>query len=161
MKQLYLQQLIFWNEEDILKFWEGQDPVWFKLYFYISYNLYLVNLIHFKNYKTRGNPLFIFFLVRKKNDNITKPMRLSQQLMEVLGTGQRYLTANEVRKLVGAYAKRLLVSIYCQAQAKFQLQPAWVSYIIIVPIVRMNRLHNQPNLTQPGIILKFERNGLV
>jgi hypothetical protein len=35
--------------------------------------------------------------------------------MEVLGTPQKYLKANEVKTLVAAYyAKKLLVSIVCQ-----------------------------------------------
>ena len=40
-------------------------------------------------------------------------MKLSQLLMGVLSTPQKYLTANEVRSLMGAYAKKLLVSELC------------------------------------------------
>ena len=38
-------------------------------------------------------------------------MRLTPLLMEVMGTTQKYLKANEVKSLMGLYVKKLLVSI--------------------------------------------------
>ena len=42
---------------------------------------------------------------------------------------------------------------YCQTKAKFQLQLAWVSSIITVPVVRANP--TRPNLSRPGIVSKL------
>ena len=40
---------------------------------------------------------------KKKNSNITVPKRLSDQLMNVLGTDQKFLTYNDIRKLLTKY----------------------------------------------------------
>ena len=45
---------------------------------------------------------------------------------------------------------------YCQAQAKFQLQLAWVISIITVPVIRA-----EPTQANPArIVSKVDRNGL-
>ena len=41
-----------------------------------------------------------------KNTNLTDPRKLSDILMSVLGTGQRYLTVNGFRQLFALYLRR-------------------------------------------------------
>ena len=64
-----------------------------------------------KSNASSENFLFTFFPIqtlsspagRAKNNNFLVAQRLSPVLMKVLGTEQRYLNANEIRKLVRQY----------------------------------------------------------
>jgi len=47
--------------------------------------------------------------VRKRNDNILKPVKLSTQMMEVFGSTVRYQEPNEVRRMLASYKKHLEV----------------------------------------------------
>ena len=62
---------------------------------------------------TKPNPwsiILIFYTGKKRNNNIFKPMRLSNLLMEVLQTTQKYRTPNEIRSLMAEYKKKLKVN---------------------------------------------------
>ena len=41
----------------------------------------------------------------RRNDNVTAPRRVSDLLMTVLGTNQRYLTPNESRQMFAKFLK--------------------------------------------------------
>ena len=79
---------------------------------------------HFKSKKSNTG--------KKRNDNIMKPMQLSSQLMAVLGTTERYLTANEIRTKMGAFKEKLQVSFI--SPCFFLPQPnstkSWVGLIL-------------------------------
>ena len=49
---------------------------------------------------------------RRKNSNISAPKKLSDQLMEVLRTDQKFLTYNDIRTLLAKYKKENKLEVY-------------------------------------------------